>query len=89
MLVCSRCQKLGEPYEEETPTPQRPLVSPVPLRAPRSIQRKPSELPKEMQELEVTDDFPEVIRKRRMKLGLSQDELAKRSQGETFSYSED
>ena len=77
MLVCNRCQKLGEPYEEEAPPPQRPLASPV--RAPRvPNQRKPADLPKEMQELEVTDDFPEVIRKRRMKLGLSQDELANR-----------
>jgi len=76
MLVCNRCQKLGEPYKEEAPPPFQPLVSPA--RQPRTIQRKPAELPKEMQELEITDDFPEIIRKRRMKLGLSQDELAKR-----------
>jgi putative transcription factor len=31
-----------------------------------------------MQELEVAENYPELIRKRRMKLGLSQDELANR-----------
>jgi putative transcription factor len=76
MLVCSRCQKLGEPYKEEAPPPQRPTMSYV--RVHPTPQRKPAELPKEVGELEVADNFSEIIRKRRMKLGLSQDELAKR-----------
>ena len=79
MLVCNRCQRLGEPYQEETPPPQRPFAV-GPVRAPRPPMppRKPSALPKEVQELEVSDNFSEIIRKRRTKLGLSQDELAKR-----------
>lgn len=76
MLVCSKCQKLGEPYEEEAPPPQRTPADT--FRAPRPTQHKPAELPKEMQELEVAENYPELIRKRRMKLGLSQDELANR-----------
>ena len=76
MLVCRKCQTLGEPYQEEMPVAPRPQVSPV--RLPRMMPRKTMVLPRDVGELEVTDNFSEVIRKRRMKLGLSQDELAVR-----------
>ena len=82
MLVCRKCQALGEPYQDDTPAVPRPqivITGPVgPVRIPRAPQRKSDGLPKDVDELEVTDNFPEIIRKRRMKLGLSQDELANR-----------
>jgi putative transcription factor len=40
--------------------------------------RRTAELPKEIQELDVAENFADIIRKRRMKLGLSQEDLAKR-----------
>jgi putative transcription factor len=76
MLVCSRCQRLGKPYQEEPsarPTP--PLRVTV---APRAPHRKAPEVLREMGEVEVAEDFAERIRKQRMKMGLSQEELAKR-----------
>jgi putative transcription factor len=82
MLVCRRCQALGEPYQEETRAVPRPVVvitGPVgPVRVPRTTPRKSAELPKDVEELEVADNYPEIVRKRRMKLGLSQEELANR-----------
>jgi putative transcription factor len=45
---------------------------------PRVGQRRPAELPKEMNELEVVENFSQLVRKYRMKLGLSQEDLAKR-----------
>jgi len=82
MLVCRKCQALGEPYQDETPAVPRSQIittGPVaPVRIRRAPPRKSAEFPKDMGELEVADNFPEIIRKRRMKLGLSQDELANR-----------
>ena len=37
-----------------------------------------ADLPKEMNELDVAENFPELVRKHRMKLGLSQEDLAER-----------
>ncbi len=77
MLVCSKCQKLGKPYQEE---PQQPRVT-GPLRLniqPRVSPRRLADLPKEMNELDVAENFPELVRKHRMKLGLSQEDLAER-----------
>ena len=82
MLVCAKCQRLGKPYAEETPP--RPLrrsatnatISGSIFRpAPR---RGTPGLPKEMDELDLADDYPTRVRDQRMKLGLSQEELAKR-----------
>ncbi len=75
MLVCGRCQRLGTPYVEE------PTVMVTPRRAapsPRGTMRKAPELPRGMEELDVAEDFPERVRHQRMKLNLSQEELAKR-----------
>ena len=78
MLVCRNCQGLGTPYQED-PAPQRPRLSPSGfVRLPRLSQRKPTELPKEIQELDVAENFSELVRKRRMKLGWSQADLAKK-----------
>ena len=76
MLVCSRCQRLGKPYQEEpAPPSQAPMRMAVPQRAPH---RKAPEVLREMGEVEVAEDFAERIRKQRMKLGMSQEELARR-----------
>ena len=76
MLVCSRCQRLGKPYQEEPAQPSQ-----VPMRmavTPRAVHRKAPEVLREMGEVEVTEDFAERILKQRMKLGMSQEELARR-----------
>jgi putative transcription factor len=80
MMVCHRCRQLGTPYVEEQPSPypaSRAFTAPRFRPTPRVAHRK-AELPKEMQELEVAEDFALRIRKQRMKLGLSQEDLAKR-----------
>ncbi len=77
MLVCGKCQHLGKPYQEDTPVPIRPHA-PTALRMPRPTYRKAPEMPSGMEELDVAEDYPGLIRRERMKLGLSQEELAKR-----------
>ena len=76
MLVCSSCQHLGKPYQEEASAPTRPY--PPRLRMPKSTYHKAPELPRGMEESEVAEDYSSLIRTRRMKMGLSQEELAKR-----------
>ena len=76
MLVCSGCQHLGEPYQEEASAPTRPY--PLRLRMPRTTYRKAPELPRGMEESEVAEDYSSLVRSQRMKMGLSQEELAKR-----------
>lgn len=75
MLVCHSCQHLGEPYQED-PVLQRPR--PGIVRLARIPVRRPAELPKEIQELDIAENFADIIRKRRMKLGMSQEDLANR-----------
>jgi len=48
------------------------------IRMPKTTIRRAPELPKEIQELDVAENFAGIVRKRRMKLGISQEELAKR-----------
>jgi len=75
MLVCNQCERLGKPYEEPPVTARRPLrTRPLPS-LPR---RRAPELPREMHEFEVAEDYGERVRRHRMKSGLSQDVLAKR-----------
>jgi len=75
MLVCRNCQGLGKPYQE---APILQLPRPGIVRLPKVPIRRTAELPKEIQELDVSEDFADIIRKRRMKLGISQEDLAKR-----------
>ena len=75
LLVCGRCQRLGTPYVEE-PAVKRPLAKGI--ATPRVGPRKAPELPKGMQELDIAEDCADRVRRQRMKLGISQDELAKR-----------
>jgi len=73
MLVCSSCQSLGKPYSEE-PGPQLPAVRD------RSFltRKRTTELPREMSQFDLVEDLAERVRKYRMKLALTQEELAKR-----------
>ena len=74
MLVCSSCQHLGKPYYEEPAA--RPFTPK--LRMPRTTYHKAPELPRGMEESEVAEDYQNLVRSKRMKMGLSQEELAKR-----------
>ena len=76
MLVCSSCQHLGKSYQEERPVPTRPYA-PSTLRMPRTTHRRAPELPRGMEESEVAEDYSNLVRSHRMKMGLSQEELAK------------
>lgn len=77
MLVCSSCQHLGKPYQEEPSVPMRPFA-PTRLRMPKTIHRRAPELPRGMEESEVAEDYSKLVRSHRMKMGLSQEELARR-----------
>lgn len=77
MLVCSSCEHLGKPYQEERPVSTRPYA-PTTLRMPRTVHRTAPELPRGMEESEVAENYSNLIRSHRMKMGLSQEELAKR-----------
>lgn len=74
MLVCSNCQSLGKPYKEE-PRPQPPVVRSTSFLPTR---KRTTELPREMDQFDLAEDLAERVRKYRMKLALSQEELAKR-----------
>jgi len=45
---------------------------------PRVTQRKAPELPKGMEEFDIAENYSDLVRRGRMKLGLSQEDLAKR-----------
>ena len=77
MLVCSTCQHLGKPYHDETPPPMRQRM-PGTLRMPKTTHQRAPELPRGMEETEVADDYATIVRRQRMKMDLSQEELAKR-----------
>lgn len=75
MLVCGRCQRLGTPYVEE---PTFKHVATRGAASPRAAPRRASELPRGMEELDIAEDWAGRVRQQRMKLGISQEELAKR-----------
>jgi putative transcription factor len=78
MLVCRNCQALGKPYQEDLPILRpRPSFGGI-SRLPRIHERRPAELPKEIEELDIAENFSVLVRKGRMKLGWSQDDLAKK-----------
>ena len=78
MLTCRSCQTLGKPYHEE-PVVQRPRPTFTgSVRLPRTPVRRVTELPKEIEELDVAENFSELVRKGRMKLGWSQEDLARK-----------
>jgi len=81
MLVCSECRKLGKSYKEDLPSkrtyvPQSASPSIRTMNPP--VRRKAAQLPREINELDLTDDLAEKVRKHRRSLGISQEELARR-----------
>lgn len=74
MLVCGRCQRLGKPYVED-PAFKHPL--PRGIIGPRVTQKRAPDLPRGMDETDIVEDCADRVRRQRMKLGLSQDQLAK------------
>ena len=72
LVVCSDCGRLGkETWEPARPRSvmARPIVKPKP---------KQQDLPREVAEYELPEDFAKRIRSAREKLNLTQEELAKR-----------
>jgi putative transcription factor len=74
MLVCGRCQRLGKPYVEDPAFNRTP---PKGTFGPRVVQRRAPELLRGMDETDIVEDCADRVRRQRMKLGLSQDQLAK------------
>ncbi len=76
LLVCNRCQSLGKPYHEGliTTRPSSPLRRPLERRV---AARRAPELPKGMDELDIAEDYAARVRRQRMKLGISQEDLAR------------
>jgi len=75
LLVCMKCSSLGEPdiNTERYPsrTKRRTLGTPVKKRTGES------RLPREVEELEVAEDFPKMIKEAREKKKMSQQDLAR------------
>jgi putative transcription factor len=75
LLVCMKCSNLGEPdiNAERYPsrTKRRTLGTPVKKRT------SESRLPREVEELEVAEDFPKMIKEAREKKKMSQQDLAR------------
>lgn len=86
MMACESCARLGTPYQEPKFTPAitsatasrpAPIVQHRPL-PPRLAPPLPADrrVPKEVQELDLADNYPQIIQKARRKHELSQEELA-------------
>ncbi len=74
LLVCMKCSNLGEPdITEKYPsrTRRRTLGTPVKKRT------SGGRLPREVEELEVAEDFPKMIKEAREKKKMSQQDLAR------------
>ena len=78
MVVCRNCQALGKPYQEDriVSRPQPSFARPI--RQPWVHATRPTELPKELEELDIAENFSDLVRRRRMKLGWSQEDLARK-----------
>ena len=73
LVVCRHCAGLGKelPGFPDRPRP-RPLAGPV-----RSSSRPPIQsLPKAIEESDLVDEYPRVVKQAREKIGLSQQDLA-------------
>ncbi|MEM3018214.1 MAG: multiprotein bridging factor aMBF1 [Candidatus Bathyarchaeia archaeon] len=78
LLVCSRCSSLGQPdlrrEEKLVYSTRRASGSPGPARASKPTSTR---LPAEVEELEIADDFPDLVRRAREKSKMSQQDLAR------------
>lgn len=78
LLVCVRCSSLGEPdLKREERTFDSTLPTPRPLGSPKTAKPTSTRLPREVEELEISDDFPNMIKKAREKSKMSQQDLAR------------
>lgn len=81
MTTCNACATLGTPYKEPKPIPlTTPILGPrpMPVVVSRPLPSKPADkrVPREVQELDIADNYPQIIQKARTKHGLSQEDLA-------------
>jgi putative transcription factor len=72
---------LGTPYQEPKPVPLGtpiPVARSTPVVAPRPTARKlaDSRAPREVRELDLADNYPQIVQKARRKQELSQEDLA-------------
>lgn len=80
LLACMKCSNLGEPdVKGDAPTLQNASTSRTrarPLGSPKSTKPTVNRLPREVEELEITEEFPKLIKKAREKNRMSQQDLA-------------
>ena len=81
MTACELCARLGTPYQEpRVPPATAPIVTarPRPSILPRPVPPRPADrrVPREVDELDLADNYPQIIQKARRKHELSQEELA-------------
>jgi len=81
MTVCGSCARLGTPYQEPRPevgvprtvtTRSAPLISLHPA-PPRPADKR---VPRDIQELDLAEKYPQIIQKARRKHKLTQEDLA-------------
>ena len=75
LLVCMKCSSLGEPdiHIEKYPSRERRRALATPVKKKTGESR----LPREIEELEIAEDYPKMIKEAREKKKMSQQELAK------------
>jgi putative transcription factor len=81
MTACAECASLGTPYKEPRPIPltspiSAPKAMPVVVRRPVPSKLAERQAPREVQELDIADNYPQIIQKARRKHDLSQEKLA-------------
>jgi len=81
MTTCPRCVRLGTPYQEPKPAPAVSSITaprPVPHVRPRPTPSLPADrrVPREVQELDVADNYSQIIQKARRKHDFTQEDLA-------------
>ena len=81
MTTCATCASLGTPYQAPRPIPRTIPISasrPMPVFVPRPVPSKPADrrAPREVQELDIADNYTQITQKARRKHGLSQEDLA-------------
>ena len=81
MMACESCARMGKPYvEPPRPPPTKPgaISIPTPAVTPRSAPPRLADgrAPREVRELDLADNYPQVIQKGRRKHDLTQEELA-------------
>ena len=85
MMACNSCARLGTPYKEPKLPPSttsitgmRPTTVPPRVLLPRPVPTLPADTraPRELRELDLAENYPQIIQKARRKHNLTQEELA-------------